>query len=84
MIVCEYFFKEFHTRGNSDYLTAWVAQVDQMGAEGWKVLDCCRKNDLPGFWTVILGRPECEFSENMKSNPRDGRSDTRSQPHNIV
>jgi hypothetical protein len=51
MIVCEYFFKEFHARGNGDYLSAWVAQVDQMGAEGWKVLDCCRKNDQPGFWT---------------------------------
>ncbi len=64
MIVYEYFFKEFHARGNGDYLTKWAAQVDQLAAEGWKVLDCCRKNEQPGFWTVILGRPEREVTTN--------------------
>ena len=61
MIVCEYFFKEFHSRGSDEYLRAWAAQVDRMAAEGWRVLDCSRKPQQ-GFWTVILGRPNEEFT----------------------
>jgi len=61
MIVCELFFKQFYTRGSGDYLDGWATQVDCMEAEGWKVLDCCRQSQHPGFWTVILGRPEKGF-----------------------
>jgi hypothetical protein len=57
MIVCEYFFKEFYSRGSNDYLSAWAAQVDCMAGKGWQVLDCRRKPQ-PGFWTVIFERPD--------------------------
>lgn len=60
MTICEYFFKGFYSRGTDDYLQAWVAEIDLMADQGWKVLDC-RRQLFPGFWTVILGRPACEF-----------------------
>jgi hypothetical protein len=60
MIICEYFFLQFYSRGSGEYLHAWAAEVDRMADEGWRVLDCSRKPQ-PGFWTVILGRPQSEF-----------------------
>lgn len=57
MVVCEFFFKPFHSRGSNDYLNAWAADVDCMAAEGWAVVECCRLSGHPGFWTVVLGRP---------------------------
>jgi len=33
MIICEYFFKEFYSRGSDEYLNAWAAEVDRMGWE---------------------------------------------------
>jgi len=58
MITCELFFKEFHSRGNDDYLDAWATEVDWMAAQGWRVVECCRRSAHPGFWTVVLGRGE--------------------------
>ncbi len=57
MVVCEYFFKEFYSRGSEEYLNSWVAQVDRMGREGWEVLDSTRCPLHPGSWTVVLTRP---------------------------
>jgi hypothetical protein len=61
VIVCEYFFKKFYSRGSDEYLHAWATEVDRMADEGWKVLDCCRQWQSPGFWTVVLVRPAHEF-----------------------
>jgi hypothetical protein len=55
-MVCEVFMKDFDARGNVIYLNAWAAEVDQMATEGWKVIECCRKSEYPGFWTVVLAR----------------------------
>lgn len=63
MIVCEYFFKEFYSRGSDEYVNAWVAEVDRLGWEGWKVLDSTRRPKQPGFWTVVLVRPAQEFCD---------------------
>jgi len=57
MIVCEYVFKEFYSRGSDQYLNAWAAQVDRLGREGWEVLDSIRCQGRPGVWTVVLARP---------------------------
>jgi hypothetical protein len=57
MIACEYFFKEFYSRGSDEYLNQWAAQVDRMSSEGWQVLDSKRRAGHPGFWTVVLVRP---------------------------
>jgi hypothetical protein len=62
VIVCEYFFKEFHSRGSDDYLNAWVAQVDRMSCDGWKVLDATPRPNRAGFWTVVLVRAAEEIS----------------------
>jgi hypothetical protein len=35
MIVCEYFFKGFYSRGSEEYLNAWAAEIDRMCWEGW-------------------------------------------------
>jgi hypothetical protein len=70
MIVYECFFKDFYSRGSNDYLIQWAAQVDLMTAEGWNVLDCCRDQEHPGFWTTILERPGregCRQSDAMDS-----------------
>ena len=56
MIVCDVFLKEFYARGSTDYLSHWAKEVDWMAAEGWKVIDCCRQSEHPGFWTVVFGR----------------------------
>ena len=57
MIVCEYIFKEFNSRGNDEYLDSWTSQVDRMGEEGWEVLECVRRPGSFGLWTVLLCRP---------------------------
>jgi len=56
MIVCEYFYKEFHSGGSNEYLKEWASDVDEMAAHGWRVLDCVRQRQSPGFWTVVLVR----------------------------
>jgi hypothetical protein len=61
MIVCEYFFKEFDSRGSDEYLSAWAAEVDRMGCVGWRVIDSTRRRKQPGLWTVLLVRPAPEF-----------------------
>jgi hypothetical protein len=57
MIVCEYLFMDFHSRGNDEYLCAWAIDVDQMGHQGWEVLECTRMPRRFGVWTVVLFRP---------------------------
>lgn len=76
MIAYEYFFKEFYSRGRGDYLNAWATQVDWMAAKGWKVLDCRRQSRQPGFWTVVLERPEREFcrGEMGEAHPEDRKA----------
>jgi hypothetical protein len=61
MIVCEYLFKVFNSRGSDDYLLAWTIQVDCMAAEGWTVLECYRDPGQPGFWTTVLWRSAERF-----------------------
>ena len=56
MIVCDVFFKEFYAHGSDDYLCHWAAEADWMAAEGWRVIECCRKSEHPGVWTVVFGR----------------------------
>lgn len=63
MIACEYFFKEFYSRGSDEYLNHWAAQVDRMSSEGWQVLDSTRRAGHPGFWTVVLVRPAHLFPD---------------------
>ena len=63
MIVCEYFFKAFDSRGSDDYFDAWAREVDLLGDQGWKVVDSLRQHGRPGNWTLVLGRPESEFSD---------------------
>lgn len=74
MIVCEYFFKAFYTRGSEEYLNTWAMEVDLLSKEGWKVLDCCRQTQSCGFWTVILARPAHLFHrESVEGRfPEDG------------
>lgn len=74
MIVCEYCFKEFYTRGSEDYLNTWVAQVDRLAREGWEVLDSTRREGQPGLWTVVLARPAAEFRK--PGNEEDSLSDS--------
>jgi hypothetical protein len=57
MIVCEYLFMDFDSCGNDEYLCAWAAKVDQMGNQGWEVLECIRRPGRFGLWTVLLFRP---------------------------
>jgi hypothetical protein len=61
MVLCEFFFKEFHSRGSDDYVYVWSSEVDKMAAQGWTVIECCRQSEHPGFWTVVLGRPAQQF-----------------------
>jgi hypothetical protein len=69
VIVCEYFFKEFYSRGSDEYLNAWAGEIDRMGCEGWKVVDSTRRSQCPGTWTVVLVRPASEFCDReTKSN----------------
>lgn len=70
MIVCEYFFKEFYSRGSDEYLNAWAAEVDRLGSDGWKVLDSTRRPERPGFWTVVLVRPAQEFCDRQLGSDR--------------
>lgn len=57
MIVCEYFFKDFNSRGSDEYLDSWASHVDHMADEGWEVLECIRRPGNFGLWTVLLSRP---------------------------
>ncbi len=57
MIVCEYFYKEFNSRGSNEYLNSWASDVDQMADDGWEVLDCIRRPGDFGMWTVLLCKP---------------------------
>lgn len=52
MIVCEYLFKEFNTKGSNEYMDSWASHVDLMAEEGWAVLECNRKPASFGLWTV--------------------------------
>jgi len=52
MIVCEYVFKEFNTKGSNEDMDSWASHVDLMGEEGWAVLECNRKPASLGLWTV--------------------------------
>ena len=61
MIVCEYFFKEFHSKGSDEYLDAWAEELDRLSDQGWRVLDSVRQPRRPGYWILVLGRPEHEF-----------------------
>jgi hypothetical protein len=72
MIVCEYFFKPFYTRGSEEYLQAWALEVDLLADKGWKVLDCCRQTQGRGFWTVILARPAHQFRHESVEGRLDG------------
>jgi hypothetical protein len=62
MIVCDVFFKEFYARGSDDYLSHWATEVDWMAADGWRVVECCRQSEYPGFWTVVFGRTRRKYS----------------------
>jgi hypothetical protein len=66
MIVCEYFFKGFYSRGSEEYLNAWAAEIDRMCWEGWEVLDSTRRLEDSGFWTVVLVRPPRAHSESSR------------------
>jgi hypothetical protein len=58
MIVCEYWYRDFNSRGSDDYVRTWAAQVDRMAAEGWSVLECYPDRKHPGSWTTVLIRPQ--------------------------
>lgn len=62
MVTCDMFLKEFHSRGNDEYLSHWEKEVDWMTAEGWKVIECCRQPEHPGFWIVVFGRATRRFA----------------------
>jgi hypothetical protein len=70
MIVCEYFFVDFHSRGNDEYLYAWATMVDQMGNQGWEVLECIRRSGRFGLWTVLLFRPSPNGPRNKLRHDR--------------
>jgi hypothetical protein len=57
MIVCEYLFKEFNTKGSDEYIDSWASHVDHMADDGWEVLECIRRPESFGLWTVLLCRP---------------------------
>jgi hypothetical protein len=75
VIVCEYFFREFHSRGSYEYLSAWAAEVDRVGREGWKVLDSDRRPKQFGLWTVVLVRPAQEFCDRKAESDRSEDSE---------
>lgn len=58
MVLCEYLFKSFYALGDNQYFNAWAAEIDDMFAAGWRVVECYRNDHNPGFWTTVLGRPE--------------------------
>jgi hypothetical protein len=64
VIVCEYFFKDFDARGSDAYLTSWAADVDQMAAKGWEVVEYVPRP--LGQWTVLFSKPS-----DGRSFPRD-------------
>jgi hypothetical protein len=74
MILCEYFFVDFYSRGNDEYLYAWATKVDQMGDQGWEVLECIQRPRNFGLWTVLL----CRSSRNgPRRKLRNGISENR-------
>jgi hypothetical protein len=56
MIVCEYLFTEFNTRGSDEYVARWAEHLDETLAEGWEVVDAVRKSSADGMWSVCLAR----------------------------
>jgi hypothetical protein len=74
MIVCEYLFMDFYSRGNDEDLYAWATKVDQMGYQGWEVLECIRRPRSFGLWTVLLSRPT---RNRPRRNLRNGISENR-------
>ncbi len=56
MIAAEYYYKEFYSRGDDDYLVRWAAEVDRMVEQGWEVLGSQRVPGQPFRWTVCLYR----------------------------
>jgi hypothetical protein len=64
MLLCEYLFKSFNSRGTCEYLETWASQVDEMAEQGWEVLECVRTSQRSGQWTVLL----CRTAENAPRN----------------
>jgi len=56
VITGEYYYKEFYSRGDDDYMVRWAAEVDEMAEDGWEVLGSERSLGLPFQWTVCLYR----------------------------
>ena len=56
MIVCEYLFTEFNTRGSNEYIEWWAEQLEDVLAQGWQVVDAVRKSSADGMWSVCLAR----------------------------
>jgi hypothetical protein len=62
MIACEYIFKEFNSLASDESLNSWASQVDQLGNEGWEVVECVRRPGNKGLWTVTLCRQNQQHS----------------------
>ncbi len=56
MIVCEYLYTEFNTRGSDEYVAWWAEQLEDVLAQGWQVEDAVRKSRGDGMWSVCLAR----------------------------
>lgn len=56
MIVCEYLYTEFNTRGSDEYVEWWAEQLEEVLAQGWQVVDAVRKSHADGMWSVCLAR----------------------------
>jgi len=55
MILCEYRFENFNTRGDDDYLDSFAVRLDELFTQGWALLDAHR--DAEGWWQVELYKP---------------------------
>jgi hypothetical protein len=71
MIVREYFFKEFNARGNDEYLSAWAADVDRMGDEGWEVVEHTQR-----LWTMDCITIQSGSETPSSRNPEDLSKDS--------
>jgi molybdopterin-binding protein len=56
LITGEYFYKDFYSRGDDEYLSRWASEVDRMAENGWEVLGSERAPGKPFQWTVCLYR----------------------------